>query len=330
MSYRQLTLSERETIANMHFSGHGPTSIARMLKRSPSTISRELSRNGTAGGYRAHAAHERSLSRRSQRPITRKRDHPPLAAEVRRMLSCCWSPDEASGRLRRDHPGDRRMHVSHQTIYRWLWSNPVIYEDLRDCLRHGRYRRRRSPRRVPIRNRVSIRQRPAVVEKRSRVGDWEGDTIVGKGHQGYVATFVDRRSGYLVASRMRDKRAASLNRAAERAFREIPVAGRKSLTVDNGTEFANHQLLSRHLQLSIYFADPYCSWQRGTNENTNGLLRQYFPKGTDLSKHSRNDLAAVAAALNTRPRKTLGWKTPAESLNDHLRSSKHSTVARTP
>lgn len=318
MSYQHLTLSERETIANMHFAGHGPTSIARVLSRSASTVCRELSRNSSTNGYTAHAAHERSLSRRLQRPLTRKLDHPPLESEVRRRLSCCWSPEEAAGRLRREHAGDRRMHVSHQTIYRWLWANPAVFEDLRGCLRHGRYRPRRSARRAPIKNRVSIHQRPAVVEQRGRVGDWEGDTIVGKGHHGYVATFVDRRSGYLVASRMRDKRAASLNRAAERAFREIPMAARESLTVDNGTEFAKHELLSRRLQLSIYFADPYCSWQRGTNENTNGLLRQFLPKNQDLLGLSPTVLAFHVSRLNNRPRKRLGYLTPAEVFHQHL------------
>jgi len=318
MPYGHLTLSERETIGNMHYAGHGPTSIARVLQRSPSTISRELLRNGTANGYRAHAAHARSLSRRSQRPIVRKLDHPPLQMEVRRMLSCCWSPDEASGRLQRDHPGDGKMHVSHQTIYRWLWSNPAVYEDVRDGLRHGRYRRRRTSRRVLIRNRVSIRQRPPIVEERSRVGDWEGDTIVGKGHHGYVATFVDRRSGYLVASRMRDKRARSLNRAAERAFRAVPESARYSLTVDNGTEFAKHELLSHRLQLSIYFADPYSSWQRGTNENTNGLLRQFLPKSQNLLDVSPTTLAFHVSRLNNRPRKRLGYLTPAEVFHQQL------------
>ena len=173
------------------------------------------------------------------------------------MLGRCWSPDEAAGSLRLQHPSDRRMHVSHQTIYRWMWSNSEVREDLSDCLRHGRYRRRRSSTRITIKNRVSIRERPAVVEDRARIGDWEGDTIVGKGHRGYVATFVDRYSGYLVASRMRDKRAASLNRAAERAFRQVPREARHTLTVDNGTEFAGHEMLAKRLQTEIYFADPY-------------------------------------------------------------------------
>ena len=184
MSYTHLTLAERETIAKMHFSGHGPTAIGRALNRSASTISRELSRNGTDGGYSSHAAHAESLSRRSQRLVQRKLDHQPLASEVRRLLSCCWSPDEISGRLRYEHPDDQRMHVSHQTIYRWFWSNSDLQNELSGCLRHGRYRHRRSSRQTPIRNRVGIRQRPAVVETRSRLGDWEGNTIVGKGHCG--------------------------------------------------------------------------------------------------------------------------------------------------
>lgn len=318
MSYTHLTLDERETIAKMHSSGLGPRAIGRALNRSPSTISRELSRNSSGDSYSSHAAHAQSLSRRSQRPLSRKLDHQPLATEVRRMMGCCWSPDAVSGRLRREHPDDRRMHVSHQTIYRWFWSNSDIQEDLSDCLRHGRYRARRSGRQAPIRNRIGIRQRPDVVDRRSRVGDWEGDTIVGKGHRGYVATFVDRRSGYLVASRMRDKRAASLNRAAERAFRDIPAIARQSLTVDNGTEFAKHEALSRRLALPIYFADPYSSWQRGTNENTNGLLRQFLPKTEELFDLPPTVLAFHVDRLNNRPRKRLGYLTPEEVFQQQI------------
>ena len=158
MSYRHLTLSERETIANLLFAGHGPTVISRALGRSPSTISREIGRNSVNGRYRPSVAHQRCLSRRSGRPLQRKISHPPLRSEVQRLLSCCWSPDQVSGRLKRVHPEDRRMHVSHQTIYRWLWSNSAIAEEFAQDLRHGRYRRRKKSTRTLIQNRVSVRQ----------------------------------------------------------------------------------------------------------------------------------------------------------------------------
>ncbi|HIC33243.1 MAG TPA: IS30 family transposase [Gammaproteobacteria bacterium] len=319
MSYVHLTLSERETIAQMRFAGHGPTFIGNTLGRSPGTISREISRNSTNGRYRSHDAHRKSLSRRSERPLTRKLDHSPLVDEIDRLLSCCWSPDEVAGRLKLEHFDDRRMHVSHQTIYRWLWSNPEAYADFRPNLRHGRYHRRGRKRRVVIKNRVSIHARPLVVEQRSRLGDWEGDTIVGKGHRGYVATFVDRRSGYLVASRMRDKRSISLNRAAIRAFGEVPSSARLSLTVDNGTEFAKHEQLSRQLGMSIYFADTYSSWQRGTNENTNGLLRQFVPKSQNILDLSPTALAFHVDRLNNRPRKRLGYQTPNEVFHQQTK-----------
>jgi len=325
MSYRHLTLSERETIANLLFAGHGPTVISRALGRSPSTISREIGRNSVNGRYRPSVAHQRCLSRRSGRPLQRKISHPPLRSEVQRLLSCCWSPDQVSGRLKRVHPEDRRMHVSHQTIYRWLWSNSAIAEEFAQDLRHGRYRRRkRSPRPV-IRNRVSIHQRPSVIEARHRVGDWEGDTIVGRAHSGYVATFVDRRSGYLVASRMRDKRSVSLNRAAERAFRSVPKEARHSITVDNGTEFAKHKSLARRLKINIYFADAYCSWQRGTNENTNGLLRQFLPKNQELFDLPPTVLEFHVSRLNNRPRKRLGYLTPAEVFHQQLKRQQRCT-----
>ena len=319
MSGCHLTLCERETIANLYFAGHGPREIGRRLKRAASTISRELRRNSTNGRYRPSTAHRKSLCRRSKRPVRRKLSHPPLRSEVERLLSCCWSPDQVSGRLKRVHPEDRRRHVSHQTIYRWLWSNPERAAEFTEEMRHGRYRRRKRFARPVIRNRVSIHQRPSVIEARHRVGDWEGDTIVGRAHSGYVATFVDRRSGYLVASRMRDKRSVSLNRAAERAFRHVPETARHSITVDNGTEFAKHETLARRLKLDIYFADAYCSWQRGTNENTNGLLRQFLPKNQELFDLSPTVLEFHVDRLNNRPRKRLGYLTPAEVFQQQLK-----------
>jgi IS30 family transposase len=312
MSYTHLTLSEREIISKMAYAGHGPRSIGRTIGRSPGTISRELSRNRTEAGYGSHTAQEESELRRQQRPIARKLDHPLLESEVKKKLSLSWSPDEVAGRLKIDYPDDPKMHISHQTIYRWLYSDPTRYEAFRPHLRHGHYRPRGRKPHITIRNRVSHKKRPAVVEERSRIGDWEGDTIVGHGHKGYVATFVDRRSGFLVAARMKDKRAATLNRAALRAFAPISPGAILTLTVDNGTEFAMHEMLSKKLDIDIYFADPYSSWQRGTNENTNGLLRQFVPKRMNILELSPTALAFYVEIINNRPRKRLLYLIPAE------------------
>lgn len=320
MPYSHLTLDERETIAQMRFAGHSPEEISRRLNRAPSTIRRELNRNGKSSGYTASAAHKAAIERRAQRPLQRKMDHDSLQTNARTMLSRNWSPDEIAGRLKREHPGDPKLHVSHQTIYRWLHAHPLLFEKFRSYMRHGRYRRRGSRPRGSIRNRVSIHDRETVIEERSRIGDWEGDTIVGKGHSGYVATFVDRKSGFLVTAKMNDKRATTLNRAAIRAFGPVPSSARFSITVDNGVEFAKHEQLAKRLGMPIYFADPYSSWQRGTNENTNGLLRQFIPKNMNILDLSRTALAFHTEQLNNRPRKRLHYQTPAEVFHQNSNS----------
>lgn len=315
MLYRHLTMEERETIDRMHFSGHSQVKIARELNRSAGTICRELKRNSRRSGYTARTAQQGSESRRRDRPLRKKLDDPLLDDAVRSGLAQEWSPEEISGRLRRETPDGPQ--VSHQTIYRWLRRDCPHRAHFASFLRHGRYRRRgTSNRSGPIANRTPISERPAEATLRQRLGDWEGDTMIGARHSGSIVTVVDRKSGYLLAAKMSDGRAWSLNRAAERAFRAIPAEVRHTLTVDNGSEFAGHQKLSRRLRMSIYFADPYCSNQRATNENTNGLLRQYYPKGKDFLTISHQDLAFVVARLNNRPRKRLDYQTPCEVLEE--------------
>ena len=320
MSYTHLTLDDRETIAQMKFAGHSPEEIGRRLKRAPSTIRRELRRNGTTTGYTASAAQKNAIERRAERPLHRKMDDDAVQRNVRTMLSRSWSPDEIAGRLKQEHPGKPKLHVSHQTIYRWLHADSLLFDEFRPYMRHGRYRRRGCRPRGSIRNRVSIHDRETIIDERSRIGDWEGDTIVGKGHSGYVATFVDRKSGFLVTAKMNDKRATTLNHAAIRAFGPIPPSARLSITVDNGVEFAKHEQLAKHLGLPIYFADAYSSWQRGTNENTNGLLRQFIPKSMDILELSRTALAFYTEQLNNRPRKRLHYQTPAEVFRQNSES----------
>ena len=315
MSYRHLTIEDREITDRMHYSGHSQAEIARKLNRSPGTICRELQRNRGRSGYSARSAQQRSEQRRHDRPIKKKLDDPFLDDTVRSGLAQEWSPEEISGRLQRETPGGPQ--VSHQTIYRWLRRDCPHREHFASFLRHGRYRKRGVSKRTgPIANRTPISKRPAEVKLRERLGDWEGDTIIGAHQSGSIVTLVDRKSGYLLAARMPDGRASSLNRAAERAFRTIPMDVRQTLTVDNGSEFARHEALSRRLGMPIYFADPYCSNQRATNENTNGLLRQYYPKGTDLLIISHHNLAFVVQRLNNRPRKRLNYRTPCEVLEE--------------
>ena len=314
MPYCQLTIEEREVISQMHYSSAGPSAIGRRLGRSASTISRELKRNSDADSYRAVPAQERASRRRREREIPRKMDNPSISEAVRTGLAQEWSPEQIAGRMRRDHPSEPSLRVSYQTIYRWL--ETCEYRDhFRSFLRHGRYRkRRRVDGRGRIRNRVSIEQRPVEVDSRSRFGDWEGDTVHGAGHSGMIMTCVERKSGYLVTAKMKDGTSARLNSAKQRVFRSIPPALRLTLTVDNGKEFAAHEQLSGRLQMPVYFAHAYSSNERATNENTNGLLRQYFPKKTDFRDVSHHALAHVTERLNNRPRKRLNYLTPIEAL----------------
>ncbi len=312
MPYHQLTIEEREVISQMHYSKCSQAEIARRLGRSRSTISRELRRNRSGSGYEAVAAQRKAARRRRERPVMRKMDCPELNAAVRHGLTHEWSPQQIAGRLRREHRGSRAWRISHQTIYRWL-ETCEFREHFRSFLRHGRYRKRgRCDGRGRLRNRVSIEKRPKIVSHRSRIGDWEGDTIHGAQHSGMIVTCVDRKSGYLITAKMKDGTSARLNAALERAFRDIPEELRRTLTVDNGSEFAGHEQFSRRLNLPVYFAHAYSPNERATNENTNGLLRQYIPKGTVFDEVTHQQLAFVTKRLNNRPRKRLNYLTPAE------------------
>lgn len=312
-----LTAEEREVIGQMRYSGHGPTAIAAALGRHKSSISRELHRNRSQGTYSALEAQRLAEQRRRDRPRQRKIDRPEINDAVRSGLAQHWSPEQIAGRMRRDRPADPQARVSHETIYRWLRSDSPLAPHFRGFLREGGRRRKRHGRadgRGQIRRRTSIEARPPEVAARSRYGDWESDTMAGGGRQGHLVTHVERKSGYLLAARMNTRQAATLVRASRRVFAAIPPEFRLTMTVDNGKEFAAHEKLTRHLGMPVYFAHPYSSWERGTNENTNGLLRQYFPKGTRFLGVSHHQLAYVTAQLNNRPRKRLDYQTPAEVL----------------
>ena len=309
----QLTLQERETVAQMHYAKHSPAEIAEKLGRHRSTISRELARNGDAQGYSAVVAQTRCDERRRQRPWIKKMDRAEIGEVVRAELVKYWSPDQIAGRLRRDAPRDNRRRISHQTIYTWIKAQPArqFWEQF---LRRGGRRRPRNDRRGQIPGTASIEGRPAVVDRRNRFGDWEGDTMVGRGSRAGLLTVVERKSGYLRLTKVDDRKAPTIRRAAKRKLGSLPPELRKTMTLDNGKEFAEHVTIGQQLGMKIYHARPYCAWQRGTNENTNGLVRQFFPKGVDLSRYSHQEVSRAEVLINERPRKRLGYKSPRELL----------------
>jgi IS30 family transposase len=323
MHYHHLTLEERAAIAPMRMLGWTVRQIARMLGRAPSTISREMRRNtGPCGGYTGYWAHVDAQRRRHQSQRTGRLRHPPLAAYVQTKLQARWSPEQIAHRLPLDFPDDPAMRISHQTLYQWIASDRAGGGVWHHCLRQSRRRRRKrygsGPRAPWPTGRVSLTQRPAVVARRSRFGDWEGDTLVGRGHATAVATHVERKSRFLLAATVPRRTAAAVTQATCRLFHALPPQLRKTLTVDNGSEWGAFHDLQRAVHLRVYFAAPYAAWERGTNENTNGLLRDYFPKRTDFSNVRPSQLAKAVRALNNRPRKCLAYRTPMEVLRTHL------------
>ncbi len=318
MPYNHLTFDERNVIFRMRFLGKCQAEIARCLGRHRSTVSRELRRNAESDGrYFPGTAQSLAYTRKwvhLQRP---KSGNVRLMAHVQAKLQQRWSPQQIAGRLR-EVPSRTLAGatISHTTIYRWIWACPKRAERFKPYLRVA-WKPRRKPygkpsKRGQIPDRVSIDERPKVVNLRERLGDWEGDTMVGKARRGYLATCVDRTSRYLVARKLDACSAKQIRQGLHDAMRRLPREKRKTLTVDNGREFACHKNLTRLLGLAVYFAHPYSSWERGTNENTNGLLRQYVPKKMDFSQLTDWRLASYVWELNNRPRKCLNYRTPAE------------------
>ncbi len=317
-----LTFSEREVISQMRYSGANSSQIGRALDRHRGTISREIARNTVPGEdrYYAHQANWLAELRRSESKEKFVQHSRAVWSYVKKNLKEGWSPEQITGRMRKDFPGDTSLRISHETIYAWIREEKrnggVLWKSLRQSHRKRRKRYGSGNHRGRIKDRVRIEKRPKLVAKRSRLGDWESDTMEGKGKNGYLVTHVDRKSRYVVAARIDDKRADSFNRGTRRAFRWVPHSLCHTLTVDNGKEFANFKNLQDLLGVAVYFADPYSPWQRGTCENTNGLLREFFPKTMDLTTVSHQRVAAVVDKLNNRPRKCLGYRTPHEVLFD--------------
>jgi IS30 family transposase len=313
----QLTLAERERLCVLLAQGKGQAEIARCLARHRSTIGRELRRNHVGDTYSAVAAQQRSETRRRDRPLRAKMARPEINQDVRQGLAHYWSPDQIAGRLRLDFPDQPQRQVSHQTIYTWIDADQHR-DHWQQFLRQGSHRRSGPEKRGKIVDPVAVADRPAAANRRSRYGDWEGDTVVSRRHHGGVLTLVERRSRYTLIEKVRDLQANTINAAMRAALGDLPKQLRRTMTLDNGKEFAGHQRLSKQLDLDIYFAEPYAAWQRGTVENTNGLLRQFFPKGTDFQTVRRPELQSTQDLLNNRPRKCLGYRTPAEVLGPRL------------
>jgi IS30 family transposase len=324
---RNLQAWEREEISRGLASGGSLHEIGRKLGRSASTISREVSRNGGRTAYRASQADARAWrrARRPQRCLLARR--PRLNRWVAEKLRDNWSPRQIAIGLKQAFPDDAVMRVSHETIYRSLFvqARGVLKEELIGHLRRASYMRR--PRQASksgppcIADGISIHERPAEVEDRAVPGHWEGDLLMG-GNSSQIATLVERRSRYVMLVKIDRKDTSTVTRALAKKIRQLPVELRRSLTWDRGVEMAAHRAFTVATDVQVYFCDPRSPWQRGSNENTNGLLRQYFPKGQDVSGYTQAHLNKVARSLNERPRETLNWATPLQALK--------ATVASTP
>lgn len=316
-----LTLAEREEISRGLALGDSIRQIAAMLRRAPSTISREIHRHGGAHRYRASKAETRAWDRARRPKRCRLATQPSLQRLVAHKLILDWSPEQIAGWLKREFPAQGTMQVSHKTIYRSLFiqARGVLKKELLGHLRSRRMMRRAQAAstagqpRGQIVDGLSIRDRPAHVEDRAIPGHWEGDLITGAQNT-HIATLVERQSRFTMLVKVPGKDTASVVTALTTQVRHLPSALRRSLTWDRGMELAQHKQLTIDTKMQVYFCDPQSPWQRGTNENTNRLLRQYFPKGTDLSRYSQADLDRIALRLNQRPRKTLGFRTPAAIL----------------
>ena len=341
-SGRYLSLEERLQIADLHLAGASVRAIAAELGRPPSTVSRELRRNGPKpsprgrGRYAPYAAQKRA-ELRGRRPKASKFEHAELAAVVQAKLCTKWSPEQISNHLATTFPNRVEMQVCPETIYQALYvqGRGHLRADLHQHLRTGRAvrRPRRSTAKGPsgkIPDMIMISERPAEVADRAVPGHWEGDLILGSNCRSAIATLVERQTRYTMLVHLPQGHGAMAVRdGLEAAIKTVPEHLRKSLTWDQGTELAQHRQITVATKMAIYFCDPHSPWQRGTNENTNGLLRQYFPKGTDLSVHSPKRLLEVATELNARPRKTLGRITPAEALQRLLFEPEPPLVATT-
>lgn len=323
--YTHLTTQERAVLMTMRDDQCSIRSIAKRLGRAPSSISRELRRAPGDGAYDANLAHLQSGARRiAPRRLAKLRIDGALFQVVRHYLAELWSPQQIANILRAMWPDDSDKTVSHETIYNAIYLHPrgELKRELIACLRHhSQVRKPRSrgiDRRGQIKDMQSIHIRPPEIEDRLIPGHWEGDLIKGEGNRSSVGTLVERTTRFVVLAKMDNAGTRSVVDSFSAVLNRQPAALRKSMTYDQGREMHGHKILTERTGVQIYFADPHSPWQRGSNENTNGLLRQYMPKGSDLSVYSQDELDAIALSLNTRPRETLGWKSPLAVYTEHM------------
>lgn len=319
MSYAQLTQHDRYIIYHLRLYGLGFREIGRRLGRHHTTIMREVRRNTSIvhrGTYIFEYGQRLTEERRRLPRHRRRRDHEGLWAYVLDGLKQRWSPRQISRRLQQDFPDEPSMRLTPETVYRWVYndaaSGGTLYMSLRRHHTKRRRQRRLAQARHRFRGRVSIHERPDIVDSRTRFGDWEGDSVLGAMGKGSIITLLERKSRYLLAARLKDRTASTLSRQANRLMKPLPAHWKQTLTLDNGSEFARFKAIKRATKLDIYFADPHAPWQRGANENVNGLLRQYFPKGCDFTKVTQNMLDKAVNEINNRPRQCLGFRTPNE------------------
>lgn len=317
-----LTLAEREEISRAVVAGHSIRAIAASLGRAPSTVSREINRNGGRTDYRANQADQAAWERANRPKIGKLVENRSLARIVTNKLQLEWSPEQIAGWLKRTYPDDEHYQVSHETIYRSLFIQArgalkkALLQHLRRTrgMRRSRHHTQKTAHHGRITDTVSISERPASVEDRAVPGHWEGDLLFGSNNS-QIATLVERHTRYVMLVKVDSKDTGTVINALIKHAHKLPQELYKSLTWDRGKEMAEHKRFTLATDIKVYFCDPQNPWQRGSNENTNGLLRQYFPKGTDLSVYTQTQLNAVARRLNERPRKTLNFETPAERFD---------------
>lgn len=333
--YVRLSAAEREEVSRLLAEGMRSAAVARRLGRHRSTISRELRRNATtARSYRSTNAQERAgaMAHATRKPHLLDRNDD-LRRYVLSHLRLRWSPEEIAQRLAYEYADDTTMRISHEAIYQWIAVQPrgTLKRELAACLRQGhavrKHRSRMPERRGKIPAMVSIEARPPEVAAREVPGHWEGDLLVGKRNQSALGTIVERTTRFTLLAPLRSKEAVEVRHSFARTVKVLPAALRRSLTYDQGKEMAEHAQFTVDTGVQVYFAHPHSPWERGTNENTNGLLRQFFPKGTNLSAVSRREIRKVQDLLNGRPRRVLNWRTPAEAFEELVKRHRQEIVA---
>jgi IS30 family transposase len=327
-TYMRLKFSEREEISRGLWNRETLVDIADRIDREVSTVSREVTRNGGRRNYRAQeAAAAAYFNRKLKRSVPKIEQVPALKEYILEKLRIKWSPQQISSRLKEEYPGEQAMQISHESIYTYIYILPrgelkkelIGYLRQKRKLRENRRGKAAEEKRGKIPDMISIEERPAEVEDRTIPGHWESDLIMGKENESAMGTIVERTTRTIILVPLKDKDAASVRRAFAKELKDLPAEMKLSMTHDQGREMVEHRLFTKQTKMKVYFAHPHSPWERGTNENTNGLLRQYFPKGTDLSVHTRKEIKFVQDEINGRPRKALGYKTPYEAFSELLR-----------